>query len=133
MRTSTGLAVNVERDSICAGDDIDAPHAMRFAFQLTDTLEQALSTIVDAYLPNNIAGGKATWIVEAAGKSVAVVAQQWESPQFLIKPTTQLIECVVPEAPKGLFFRYWCQVSPVVVFDCLRLGRPLPDIYGRDE
>lgn len=38
MRTTKRLAVNVERDSVRAGDDIDAPHAKRVAFQAKGTL-----------------------------------------------------------------------------------------------
>jgi hypothetical protein len=133
MRTSQHFALNVERDSVCAGDDIDAPHAQRFAFQVKDTLAEALSAIVETRYLASIPGGNATWIVEAAGKPVAVVAQQWKSPNFLIDPTTLVAECISPEAPRGLFFRYWCQVDPAVVFECLRLGHPLPDKYGRDE
>jgi hypothetical protein len=133
MGTPKGLALNVERDSVCAGDDVDAPHAKQFAFRGGDTLADALSAIVgDGYLAN-ISGGKATWIVEAAGKPVAVVAQQWESAEFLIDSATLLTDCITPEAPKAIFFRYWCQVDPAVVFECLRLGRPLPDKYGRDK
>ena len=132
MRTSKRLALNVERDSVCAGDDIDAPHAKRFTCRSSDTLAEALSAIVEAGYLANISGGKATWIVEAAGKPVAVVAQQWKSPRFLIDPTTLVAECITLDAPRPLFFRYWCQADPAVVFECLRLDRPLPDMYGRD-
>ncbi|MDB5338862.1 MAG: hypothetical protein JWN70_4481 [Planctomycetaceae bacterium] len=133
MRTSKRLAVNVERDSVGAGDDIFAPHAKRFAFQARDTLADVLSAILVAGYLAKIAGGKATWIVEAAGKPVAVVAQQWGAPKFLIDQTSLVTDCVTPEAPRALFFRYWCQLDPAVVFQCLRLGQPLPDRYGRDE
>jgi hypothetical protein len=133
MQTSNPFALNVARDSVCAGDDIDAPHAKQFAFQAKDTLAEALSAIVETRYLANIAGGEATWIVEAAGKPVAVVAQQWKSPKFLIDPTTRVTECITPEAPRELFFRYWCQIDPAVVFECLRLGRPLPDKYGRGQ
>ena len=127
------MPLNVERDSVCAGDDIDAPHAKRFAFRGKDTLAETLSAIVGAGYLANIAGGKATWIVEAAGKPVAVVAQQWDSPEFLIDPATLVADCITPDSPRAIFFRYWCQVDPGVVFKCLRLGRPLPDMYGREE
>src|SRR5688572_3624104 len=114
MRTSKRFALNVERDSVCAGDDIDAPHAKRFPFQAKDTLAEALSAIVETGYLANIAGGKATWIVEAAGKAVAVVAQQWKSPKFLIDPTILVTECITPAIPRALFFRYWCQIEPAV-------------------
>jgi hypothetical protein len=131
MRTSKRLAMNVERDSVCAGDDIDAPHTKQFTFLENDTLAEALSAIVQGGYLANIAGGNATWIVEAAGKAVAVIAQQWKSPKFLIDPATLVINCIEPASPRALFFRYWCQIDPAVVFECLRTGRPLPDMYER--
>jgi hypothetical protein len=133
MRSSEHFSLYVERDSVCAGDEVDAPHAKRFPFQPKDTLAEVLSAIVETRYLANIASGKATWIVEATGKPVAVVAQQWKSPKFLIDPTTLVTDCIIPEAPRGLFFRYWCQIDPAVVFECLRLGRPLPDMYGRQK
>src|SRR5580765_2603986 len=99
MRTSNRFALNVERDSVCVADDTEAPHAKRFAFQPKDTLTEALSAIVEARYLANVARGKATWIVEAAGKPLAVVAQQWRSPKFLIKPTTLPTDSVTSEVP----------------------------------
>lgn len=121
METSKRFRLTVERDSVCAG----------FTFEHTATLADALSAILAplGYLAN-IAGGEATWIVESAGKPLAVVAQQWQSPQFLIEPSTPLAECVPPGTEPALVFRYGCQADPAVVFECLKSGRPLPDKYG---
>ncbi len=130
MRTSK---LSVERDSVCAADDIHAPHTKPFAFRGKDTLAEVLSTILGAGYLANIAGGKATWIVEADGKPVAVVAQQWDSPEFLIDSATLVTDCTTPDAPRSLFFNYWCQVEPDIVFDCLRWGRPLPNRYAKSE
>ena len=109
-----------------------APHSKQFAIQEKDTLADALSAIVAAKYLANIAGGKATWIVEAASKPLAVLAQQWDSPKFLIDQMTLVTDCVMLEARRALFFRYWCQVDLAIVFECLRLGRPLPDRFGRE-
>lgn len=133
MPTLKRLALNVERDSVCAADDIYSPHAKRFVFESNATVAEAISTIIQTGYLANIAGGKATWIVESAGKPLAVVAQQWESPKFLIDPATLATECMKLEGPSSLFFRYWCQIEPAVVFECLTLGLPLPDMYGRGE
>jgi hypothetical protein len=133
MRNPKLLALNVERDSVSAGDDIDAPHAKNFAYQINDTLAEAVTAIVESGYLSKIAGGKATWIVEASDKPVAVVAQQWELPAFLIEPSTLLCDYIIPKVAKQLFFRYWCQIEPNIVFECLRARRPLPDRYGRDE
>jgi hypothetical protein len=83
--------LNVERESVCAGDDIDAPHTRRFAVAAGASLAEAISEIVVAGYLAPIAGGKATWIVET-GKPVAVVAQQWKSPKFLVGPATRVTE-----------------------------------------
>ncbi len=125
--------MNVERDSVSAGDDIDAPHTKQFVFQAKVTIVEALSAIVEAGYLAIIAGGKATWIVEADDKPVAVVAQQLELPLFLIDPAILLDDFIIPSRPTSLFFRYWCQVDPNIVFECLNAGRKLPDRYGRDE
>jgi len=132
MATAKPLFLSVKRDSVCAGDDVDAPHARRFEFQSSVTLGDALSAVIKAGYLAKIAGGKATWIVEA-DQPLAVVAEQWDSPEFLVDSSTRLTEYVSLGASKPLFFRYWCQVDPAVVFERLKAGRPLPDMFGRDE
>jgi hypothetical protein len=131
MRTSNHITLNVQRDSVCAGDDAFAPHAKRFKLQANETLSEALSAILaDGYL-GNIANGEATWIVEAEGEPVAVLAQHLTEPKFLIHTMSRVADCVKPKAPIGLFFRYWGQIDPAVVFECLKSGGPLPDEYSR--
>lgn len=132
MQVSNRFILNVQRDSVCAGDDVDAPHATRFELALADSIDEAVSLVVQSGYLACIAGGKATWIVEAAGKPLAVVAQQWASPKFLGDSTARLSDCLSPN-DTTLFFRYWCQVDASNVFNCLKLGKPLPDRYGRDE
>jgi hypothetical protein len=124
------LTLAVERDSVCMADDINAPHAVRVSICADSSLAQVLQTVLEpGYLPQ-IAGGLATWIVES-DKPLAVIAQQWRSPRFLIDPNTRIARCVPLNNPRPLFFRYWCQVDPNAVFKCLKAGDPLPDKYER--
>ena len=46
MCPSQHLILNVVRDSVCAGDDVDAPHAERFIVEADTTLAGALPTIL---------------------------------------------------------------------------------------
>ena len=86
--------LRVERDSVCAGDDGDAPHAATFGFDRGDSLARVVAAVVAAkYLPG-VAGGEATWTVRAAGRALAVVAQQWDAPAMLVNPAARLIDCV---------------------------------------
>ena len=72
----------VTRDSVCAGDDGDAPHPRRLAAPPSATVQQAIETVLAArYLPS-IAGGMATWVA-ASAVPLAVIAQQWPAPRMM--------------------------------------------------
>lgn len=121
------LKLVVDRDSVCMADDAHVPHEREFDFVGDFPLSRVLYTIVDRhrFLPR-IAGGRATWIVEGT-HPLAVVAQQWPSPAFLVEPDTPISECLGKDAGKSLRFRYHCQVDPHIVLECLRNGSPLPE------
>lgn len=129
MNAKNRLTLNVSRDSVCAGDDIDAPHSMQLSVGADETLAKLLSRIVGMPYLASIFGGKATWIVESA-IPLAVVAQQWDRPAYLVDPAVRIVDCVSFDIPRPLFFRYWCRVDPAVVLACLKAGRPLPDKYS---
>jgi hypothetical protein len=124
------LTLIIERDSVCAGDDCDAPHRISIQVPSESTLAQVLDVIQSRRYLAQIAG-HATWIVEA-DRPLAVMAQQWKTPKFLIAPETLIADCQTNDGSRSLDFRYWCQVDPDRVFDCLKSGRPLPDQYGRE-
>ena len=96
------------------------------------TLRQAAAQLLgDGYLAS-ISGGQATWILEGRGKRpLLVCAQQWSEPRFLVSPETAISDCIRLRDTPHLKFRYWCQIAPDRVFDCLKHGKPLPDKYGR--
>ncbi len=117
------LTLHLTRDSVAAGDDIDAPHEMALLVADDATTEAMVAAILEAdYLPR-IAGGKATWSV-VSERSVAVLAQQWPGP------------CMVRDAPyphgelqrdgSGYRFhvRYHAQQDPETVLAVLRKITP---------
>jgi hypothetical protein len=126
MKAVKHLVLTVERDGVCAGDDIESPHTRRFKVRPDATLAEALSEILGKQYLALIIGGKATWVVES-DKPLAVVAQQWKSPRFLVDPDTPVADCVPPGGPKPLYFRYWVQADPVKVLRKLRAGQPAPE------
>lgn len=126
---TNSLKVTIERDSVCAGDDIDAPHARTIRVRPDCTLGEVLDSIRDTRYLAGISGGLATWIVES-NRPLAVVAQQWDSPRFLVAPETRFVDCANLNAGRALYFHYWCQADPEVVFECLEKGEPLPNKYG---
>jgi len=116
--------LRITRDSVHAGDDCDAPHQRWLTRSESESLDSVMQSILsDAYLPQ-IFGGQASWIVCGPG-ALAVVAQQWKAPHFLVDAQTAIADF------DELTFVYWCQVDPDKLIKCLQTGLPLPDKYGQ--
>lgn len=124
------MRIVIWRDSVAMGDDIDAPHE-----RIVDVPDDAsIGTIVadlanGAYLAS-IAGGRATWIVDGT-RPLAVVAQQWDVPRWLVAPDAPAAPLRRPDGSPDFHVRYWLQVDPERVFAALERGTPLPDRYDR--
>jgi len=119
VQRPAGMTVRVTRESVAAGDDIDAPHERTFALPAGTSLETALATVMSArYLPS-ISGGLATWSV-ASGIPLAVIAQQWQAPRMLFGVSDN--PDALDRAPGllRLHFNYHAQLDPEIVLEVLR-------------
>ena len=99
------LRITITRDSVCAADDINAPHKKNvssYSFLDPGVLAQQLTS---RYPLPQIAGGKATWLCRLNGEAIAVVAQQWASPRSLKKRIQFLKE-------NQVHFEYCAQKEP---------------------
>jgi len=113
--------LQIDRDDVHASDD--APSrlvVLHGAMTMVEVLEHATA---GGYLPQ-ISGGRATWVAETNGGSmgalmpIAVLAQQWAEPRFLIASSATVSDHFGEVAPR-LRFRYRCQVEPSVVLQTL--------------
>ena len=120
----------VWRDSVAAGDDADAPHEWLLPTTGEATVADVVGRIMSERYLAGISTGEATWIIEGA-RPIAVVAQQWTAPRFLVDPGSHIRDVVKPDGRPHLEARYWLQVSPDRVFEALLAGRTLPERYGR--
>ena len=111
------------------GDDADA-HEWDAPVAPDASVGTLVSTILGAgYLPK-IGGGRATWFIEGR-RPVAVLAQQWTEPRWLVDPETSMAMLSRESGRPGFEVRYWCQVDPERVYASLLAGESLPDRYGR--
>jgi hypothetical protein len=124
------MTVVVWRESVAMGDDIDAPHEWIAPVEDTASIGAVVAAMMRAPYLASIAGGRATWIIEGA-RPLAVVAQQWAAPRWLVPPELPVAALGRPGGGPDLQVRYWCQVEPDRVYECLRTGAPLPDRYGQ--
>jgi hypothetical protein len=106
--------VHVNRDSVHASDEA-VPRRLPLSPETTlrDMLDSAMA---ESFLPS-ISGGLATWVVESSGSEgqpIAVCAQQWQRPVFLVAGGTP-IGTHFGDASPTLNFAYRCQADPDAV------------------
>ena len=91
------MHIELTRDSVCAGDDMDAPHKTIIAMNsITETIA-LVTKISQKYLPN-IAGQNHHWECLLNGKIIAVI----EKDKILPK-----ISCVKYEEDNKIHFTYY--------------------------
>ena len=105
----------VTRDSVCMADDCHAPHLKKWPASLATSVKEAMEKLKNDYLPRNIQGGKATWVVRSNGTPLAVIAQQWEKPKIIAQDVT--IDSIKDERGNlKLYVEYRGQDDPEEVF-----------------
>ena len=112
------LKLEVDRDSVHAGDDISS-HAVSISVHEDISIEDLLIKASHKCTLPTISGGKATWLayLDAEPKQyLGVIAQQWKSPRVLSSVT---VGSIFPAQGAKLVFRYLCQSDPNQVFEAL--------------
>jgi hypothetical protein len=78
----------ITRHSVCFADDLLAPHLRKWPASQARSVKQLMQKLKDEYLPCNIQGGKATWVVKSKGTPLAIIAQEWKKPKILDQDVT---------------------------------------------
>jgi hypothetical protein len=112
------MKIYASRDSVSAGDDVEAPHSSEFSLRTGISLKEALAEIQSKYLPK-ISGGIASWSV-ASNIPVAVLAQQWKEPRMLLLLPEEIKELDSKNGVLRLHFNYHAQLEPEHVLEVLR-------------
>jgi hypothetical protein len=115
------MMINVDRWSVAMGDDV-LPHAQTIDLPGETSLADVVAHLVERHFLATIAGGKATWILDA-DRPLAVVAQQWDEPRFLVDASAPINSFGAEGRGVSLMFRYWKQHDPDQVFEELAAGR----------
>lgn len=85
------MNLRLSRDSVAAGDDVDS-HDQLLTIESEQTVAAVLGSVARGNYLAWISGGRATWVATAGrhGRPLAVVAQEWESPRFVVDPNTEI-------------------------------------------
>ncbi len=112
------MKLYVTRDSVAAGDDVDAPHRLEMEGPAEDDVGAAIAKVLAAgYLPR-VSGGKATWSV-ASNRILGVVAQEWRSAKLIWNPDPSYRGLDTANGKLRLHFNYHAQHDPDLVLEIL--------------
>ncbi|GAA2304876.1 hypothetical protein GCM10009853_072400 [Glycomyces scopariae] len=109
------MNINVDRSSVATGDDA-YPHAKTVDLPESSTIAEAVAYLRGRKYLAQIAGGKATWVLEVNGSPAAVIAQQRAEPKFITDPTDRLGSF---GTDVSLVFKYRAQIDPDDLYDTL--------------
>lgn len=112
------MLVFLVRDSVAAGDDVDAPHEQTMTIPDGLSIEDIITLIAKSGYLASIQGGKATWSVGSKGP-LAAVAQQWDAPKMLLQTSFGTNHLDLVDDRLRLHFTYYAQHDPDVVYDIL--------------
>jgi hypothetical protein len=118
----TRIEAEFERRSVAMGDDAWAPHTWAFPIDTLTMLGELAQIAIEGDYLASISGGQASWVLQTArsGRPLAVVAQQWEVPRWLVDPAAYVIQVadIYDEQLERahLYFEYRVQADPDDVF-----------------
>lgn len=109
----------VTRESVCAADDVDAPHLMRLHVPDDWTWESLIHQVWQGSRLPSISGGKATWAL-SSNIPLAVIAQEWKQPAFLFRLDSDRGRLDIADQEIRLHWSYFDQLDPELVLRVLR-------------
>ena len=113
------MKIRLTRDSVCAGDDVDAPHFDEITVPDDATVEDVVAAIAASTYLAPISGGKATWSV-ASKIPIAVIAQQWERPRMICSIPYRFEQLDFRDGVLRCYVNYHAQRDPDTVVEVLR-------------
>jgi hypothetical protein len=73
--------IKVERDSVCMGDDVDAPHSYSFRVSSSATLKDIFTHLAKESYLASVAGRNHSWQAVIAGRPVATFLGNNQTPE----------------------------------------------------
>ena len=102
------MLIVARRDSVCAGDDIDAPHEQRFSMPATATIMHLFLELEKMrYLPS-IAGENERWEAYLNQKLICRFQKDIGNPSFVVPGDTPLSKFASDTPEIIVNLRYFC-------------------------
>ena len=109
----------VTRESVCAADDVNAPHAAQIQVPDDWTWDTLIHHVWEGSRLPSIAGGKASWAL-SSNIPLAVFAQEWREPVVLFRLDSERERLDSSGQGIRLHWSYFAQLDPALVLEVLR-------------
>lgn len=87
-----GYLIKVERDSVCMGDDVDAPHSYRFKLPLDASLSDVFKHLAAKCYLASVAGRNHSWEAIIDKKSMVKFLENNQEPEASVSLSAKLSE-----------------------------------------
>ena len=111
------MQVRIDRDSVCAGDDVEAHDELRRYEPQMKFGYVVQSIIISDFLPI-YEGSNAAWLISVDNKQIGVASGKWEKPKFTFNYDVEL-SSVCTGNPSTLYFHYHSEGEPEKLFESL--------------
>ena len=103
----SGIQVIVQRDSVCAGDDVTAPNEIRFWLSDDAKIKEIFSELTaKGYLPT-IAGFNERWSAKVNGIEVCTFNKNIGKPDYVIQSESQISSLNSFDGTARVFLTYY--------------------------
>ncbi len=111
------MRVQINRDSVCAGDDIEDHDELR-RYEPQMKFGYVIQSILNSSFLPIFEGSAAAWIVVVDDKPLGIACGKWPKPKFTINPDAEL-RTVCAAQPSTIHFQYNCTEDPDSLFSAL--------------
>jgi hypothetical protein len=110
--------IYINRDSVCMGDDMES-HEVKMEINESTKLCELILKIIEMRYLASIGGGKATWVLKYNNELLAIIAQEWREPKYLVNKEKKIYNLIGVCNKPEIYFEYILQENPDMVFEKL--------------
>ena len=111
------MQVRIDRDSVCAGDDIEEHEELR-RYEPQMKFGYVIQSILNSGFLPIFEGSSVAWVVVVDSKAIGVVCGQWSTPKLIINLDTPVHEACGAQ-PSTIHFQYHSGANADALFNGL--------------
>lgn len=113
------VLIHVERDSVCMGNDVYAPHRQSYELQGFQSIKQIVDYTAKNYRLASVSATDIAWVLMAA-EALAVFSPVWPEPSLLVKGDDAVSRFMENGPVLNLYFAYIMNCDHEQIYQTLK-------------